>query len=87
MTGVQTCALPICDTPGKATFIEALKDKYPQLEEEDLEELTVDEIVSHLTQEGLDYSEYQDDDQEPDTDEHDTDGDDDTDEEGDDPDD
>ena len=69
------------DTPGKATFIEDLKDKYPQLEEEDLEDLTVDEIVSHLNQEGLDYSTYQDDDQEPDIDEHDTDDDDDTEDE------
>ena len=53
-------------TPGKTAFVEALKDQYPQLETEDLEELTVDEIVSHLKQEGLDYSEYQDDDEDND---------------------
>ena len=48
-------------TPGKATFVGNLEDKYPQLEKENLNELTVDEIVSHLKQGGLDYSEYQDD--------------------------
>ena len=64
-------------TPGKETFIDDLEDKYPQLKQDKLDELTVDEIISHLNQEGLDYSEYQDD--EDDDDEDDDDGEDDDD--------
>ena len=45
-------------TPGKTAFIEDLVEKYPQLEEDDLEELTIDEIVSLLNEEKLDYSDY-----------------------------
>ncbi len=48
-------------TPGKAAFIKELTEKYPQLEEEDLDDLTMDEIVSLLEKEDLDYSDYKDD--------------------------
>ena len=60
-----------CDyggTPGKAAFVDDLEDRYPQLKEDDLDEMTVDEIVSHLDREGLDYSEYRDDDDDDDDD-------------------
>lgn len=55
-------------TPGKAAFVDELEEKYPQLKKEHLDDLTVDEIVSHLNQEGLDYSEYQDNDNDEDDD-------------------
>ena len=73
------------DTPGKTAFIEDLEDKYPQLKEDNLDDLTVDEIVSHLKQEGLDYSEYRDDDDDDDTEEDDDDDEDEDDEDEDDP--
>lgn len=60
-------------TPGKAAFVDDLEDRYPQLKEDDLDEMTVDEIVSHLDREGLDYSEYRDDDDDDDEDDHDDD--------------
>ena len=49
-------------TTGKAAFIEKLKDEYPQLKKENLLNMTMDEIVSLLTKENLDYSDYLDDD-------------------------
>ena len=54
--------------PGKAAFIEELEDKYPQLEKEDLQNMTMDEIVSLLEKEALDYSDYLDDDDDNDDD-------------------
>ena len=50
-----------------------------------MDDLTVDEIVSHLKQEGLDYSEYRDDDDDDDTEEDDDDDEDEDDEDEDDP--
>ena len=56
-------------TPGKSAFIDELEDKYPQLEEADLDSLTVDEIISLLEQENLDYSDYKDSDEDDEDDE------------------
>ena len=58
-------------TPGKAAFIGDLLRRYPQLEEDDLEDLSIDEIVSLLKQEHLDYSDYSDEDDEDDWDDDD----------------
>ena len=43
-------------SPGKAAFIDGLKEKYPQLDDEDLEDMSIDEIVSQLEEDGLDYA-------------------------------
>ena len=48
-------------TPGKAVFIRQLRELYPQLKDEDLESMTVDEILALLNRENLDYSHYTDD--------------------------
>ena len=45
-------------TPGKSSFVSDLEERYPQLKEDSLEDLTVDEIVSILKEEQLDYSDY-----------------------------
>ena len=74
-------------TPGKTAFIDDLEDKYPQLKQENLDGLTVDEIVSHLNQEGLDYSEYQDYDRDEDDEDSDEEDDDEEDDDEDDDDD
>ena len=77
-------------TPGKTAFIRDLEERYPQLKEDDLEELTVDEIVTILKEERLDYSDYtddefdDDDDDDDDLDDEDDDDDDDDDDGGDD---
>ena len=45
-------------TPGKAAFVEDLYKQYPQLEGTSLKDHTIDEIVSLLVEEQLDYSDY-----------------------------
>ena len=79
-------------TPGKAAFVEELYKQYPQLEGASLKDHTIDEIVSLLVEEQLDYSDYLEDTLEDllDEDDRDDDNDDDEDEdddEDDDPDD
>ena len=69
--------------PGKAAFIEELEDMYPQLEKEDLQNMTMDEIISLLEKEDLDYSDYLDNDDNDDDDDVDEDDDDDEDDEDD----
>ena len=51
-------------SPGKAAFIDDLKEKYPQLDDADLEDMSIDEIVSQLQEDGLDYSDDEDDEDE-----------------------
>ena len=72
-------------SPGKTSFIKDLTEKYPQLDGDDLEDLTIDEIVSVLKGEDLDYSDYrrQNDDDEDHEDSDDGDSDEDHDEEDD----
>lgn len=45
-------------TPGKDSFIENLLQKYPELQNYPLYDMTMDEIVSLLDEKDLDYSEY-----------------------------
>ena len=47
------------NSPGKAAFIRELQERYPQLAEENLEDMSMDEIVALLTEEDLDYSDFQ----------------------------
>ena len=74
-------------SPGKAAFIEALREKYPSLDEEDLEDMSIDEIISQLQEEGLDYSDDDDNDHDRDDDDDQDDDDDDWDDDDDDDDD
>ncbi len=45
-------------TPGKDAFIEDLIQKYPQLKDYPLKNMTMDEIISLLDEKDLDYSHY-----------------------------
>ena len=58
-------------TPGKAAFINDLKEKYPQLKDNFPEDLTIDEIVSLLKENGLDYSDYKSDNDDDEVDDND----------------
>ena len=53
-------------TPGKSAFIDDLEQKYPQLNDKNLDSMTIDEIIALLAENKLDYSDYIDDDDEDD---------------------
>ena len=66
-------------TPGKSAFIDDLKQRYPQLSDKNLDSMTIDEIISLLAENKLDYSDYIDDLEDDDKDDDDIDDDDDED--------